>query len=65
MNESLLLKCGFEVAKCDTKFYLEKLRKYSNETKIISIEEKYYAKEIEEYSFEYDGSDNSPNLFLR
>jgi hypothetical protein len=56
MNESLLLKCGFEVAKCDTKFYLEKLRKYSNETKIISIEEKYYTKEIEEYSFEYDGT---------
>lgn len=55
MNESLLLKCGFEVAKCDTKFYLEKLRKYSNGTKIISIEEKYYSKDIEEYSFEYDG----------
>ena len=56
MNESLLLKCGFAVAKCDIKFYLEKLRKYSNETKIISIEEKYYFKEIEEYSFEYDGT---------
>lgn len=56
MNESLLLKCGFEVAKCDTKFYLEKLRKYSNGIKIISIEENFYSKEIEEYSFEYDGT---------
>jgi hypothetical protein len=55
MNESLLLKCGFEVAKCDRKLYLEKLRKYSNEEKIISIEENFYSKEIEEYSFEYDG----------
>lgn len=55
MNESLLLKCGFEVAKCDTNIYLDKLKKYSNGIKIISIEEKYYSKEIEEYSFEYDG----------
>jgi hypothetical protein len=54
MNESLILKCGFEVAICDYKLYLERLRKYSNETKIISIEEKYYHKEIEEYSFEFD-----------
>lgn len=56
MNESLLLKCGFEVAKCDTKIYLEKLKKYSDGIRIISIEEKYYSKEIEEYSFEYDGT---------
>jgi hypothetical protein len=56
MNESLLLKCGFEVAKCDTKLYLEKLRRYSNGIKIISIEENFYSKEIEEYSFEYDGT---------
>jgi len=54
MNESIILKCGFEVAICDHKLYLEKLRKYSNETKIISIEEKYYFKEIEDYSFEFD-----------
>jgi hypothetical protein len=54
MNESIILKCGFEVANCDHKLYLERLRKYSNETKIISIEEKYYHREIEEYSFEFD-----------
>jgi hypothetical protein len=39
MNESIILKCRFEVAICDHKFYLERLRKYSNETKIISIED--------------------------